>query len=178
MSSVSPTHNSASSDVPIKAKLEKVVHLLVERGRTIAFAESMSAGYLAYQFSTVEGSGDIFLGGLVCYDSGLKTRLLQVPETLIKQFSAESLEVTLSMAEGLMNLITPNIGVALTGLCSPGGSECEEKPVGTVFVVFSQQIEEEKTTWSRRYFFNGSPEHIIEQTVASITDELIAYLMK
>jgi nicotinamide-nucleotide amidase len=173
-----PTIATHNNQPDTNSKLEKLVRLLVEQKQTIAFAESMSAGFLAYRFSTVEGSGEVFLGSLVCYQPALKTSLLKVPQALIQEYSAESMAVTVSMAEGLMNLVAPSIGVAITGLCSPGGSECEEKPVGTVFVVFSQQRQQETISWSRRYLFKGSAERIVEQTVEHITDELMRHLLR
>lgn len=127
----------------------------------IAFAESASAGKMSYEFSTVPESGKILLGGLVCYDACVKEGLLEISPDLIRAFTAESAEVTRAMANSLCKIVEADVCVAVTGLTTPGGSETEEKPVGTMFVhvvLPNHQVE-------RRFEFHGSPEEIVDKTI-------------
>lgn len=131
---------------------------------TISFAESASTGRLIYDFTSVPKCGNIIKGSIVCYDRSVKEDLFKIPAEVIDEFSAESPEVTRLLADGLRQLIPADIIVAVTGLASPGGSETEEKPVGTMFV--AGYIKEH--SWERRFFFDGSPDEIIAHTIHAV----------
>lgn len=137
---------------------------------TIAFAESVTAGRMAAEFSLTEGSGDILRGGIVSYDAFVKEQFLNVPHTIIEKYTPESAEVTKIMAQQAAKLFNSKITVAITGLASAGGSESEEKPVGTIFIHILTPSDDIK----HRQVFNGSPEEIviqaIDQTAALIVD--------
>ncbi|HJP82996.1 MAG TPA: CinA family nicotinamide mononucleotide deamidase-related protein, partial [Fimbriimonadaceae bacterium] len=51
---------------------DSVVAMLKERNATVAVAESITGGWLGQRFTSVAGSGDVFLGGMITYDSGTK----------------------------------------------------------------------------------------------------------
>ncbi|KAK6021432.1 competence/damage-inducible protein CinA [Ostertagia ostertagi] len=78
---------------------------LIEKGMTIAFAESATGGRMAAEFSLVKDSGKFLKGGFVCYDACLKESVLHVPAKLIEEFTPESTEVTFAITSGLMGLI-------------------------------------------------------------------------
>lgn len=107
--------------------------LLADKALTLTFIESASAGYLSHRFSLSPYSGDVLIGGLVCYDVCVKKDVLKIPEELIDHYTAESMEVTQALVEKSKALFQSDIYVACTGLLKPGGSETEEKPVGTFF---------------------------------------------
>jgi nicotinamide-nucleotide amidase len=141
---------------------------LAEKDWTISFVESASAGKMSYEFSTVPDSGKILIGGLVCYDACMKEDILQIPHGLIETFTPESAEVTKAMAVSFCGFAKADICVALTGLTTPGGSETEEKPVGTIFIhiIFPHK------QMPKRFEFKGSPEEIVNQAIAA-TAQLI-----
>lgn len=147
-------------------KVTRCVNALIERKLKIAFAESASAGKLSFEFSRVVDSGQILLGGLVCYDQSVKENLLHVPHDLIEKYTAESAEVTKVMAENLREVLHPDISVALTGLTSPGGSETPEKPVGTIFI----HLVSESHDMAQRHEFAGNPDAILEQATDAVSD--------
>ena len=144
---------------------------LIERGWTIAFAESASAGLFSYEFSTVPESGQILLGSLVCYHECLKKGVLDISPGLIEKYTAESAEVTAAMARQLKKITNADVCMALTGLTTPGGSETNEKPVGTIFTHFIFPNNEK----AARFEFHGSPRQILGEAIAisctTITDE-------
>ncbi|SDG58824.1 nicotinamide-nucleotide amidase [Dyadobacter soli] len=130
---------------------------LQERGLTIAFAESVTAGRLAAEFSMTEFSGAILKGGLVCYDAEVKKQLLGIDRTVIKRFTPESEEVTRELTSRLKGLINSDIQVGITGLATPGGSETAQKPVGTIFLhllIMGKSIAVSEV-------FEGTPEQIV-----------------
>lgn len=144
-------------------------HTLLEKKLTISFAESVTTGKLIYDFSSVPDCGTILKGSIVCYDASVKENLFGISEEIIKKYTPESQEVTLLLAEGLKKLIPADVIVAVTGLASPGGSESEEKPVGTIFV--NGYIKDK--AWMTKLHFEGSPDEIIGQTSDAIASILL-----
>src|SRR5436305_1005533 len=120
--------------------------LLRKHRLKIAFAESVTCGLLTAKMGTVHNTAEVFNGSLVCYDPVVKVAVLHVSKTLIKKYSCESQPVTDALAKKLSGVIPADIHAAVTGLASPGGSETEEKPVGTVFysVLWKGKIYREK----------------------------------
>lgn len=135
---------------------------LIDQQLSIAFAESATGGRLAAEFSLLADAGKFLKGGLVCYDASLKQQLLKVPPGFIAAFSPESMEVSKAMASGLEKLIPADLHIGITGLTAPGGSETQEKPVGTMFIhgrLFG------KALFSERAQFKGGAEDIVKQTI-------------
>ena len=107
--------------------------ILVERGQTVAFAESCSGGWLAKLFTDIPGSSRYVLGGVVCYSNQSKSEFLSVSPDLIELDGAVSEEVCLAMARGLKQRTGADYTLSITGIAGPGGGT-KEKPVGTVFI--------------------------------------------
>jgi nicotinamide-nucleotide amidase len=137
----------------MKRPSQILAEFLKKKRLTIAFAESITCGLAAHQLGTVSGTSDFFMGSIICYDESVKTSLLNIGETFLKKYSAESQEVTDALSKNLKQLIDADIHAAITGLASPGGSESTTKPVGTVFysIYFKNRI------YRMRKKFNGSP---------------------
>lgn len=156
----------------MEAKISSCSKLMAEKGLTVAFAESATAGWLCSEFALTEESGKVLKGGIACYDADLKVSLLHVPQQLIDRFTPESMEVTREMAYRLKDIIPSDIQITVTGLTTPGGSETPEKPVGTMFVF--ALINGRETSF--RKVFKGSCEQIIHQTIAAAAALLIDQL--
>ncbi|WP_201599150.1 CinA family protein [Psychrobacter vallis] len=107
--------------------------VLANKNLTVVFIESATAGYLAHRFSVCPYSGDVLMGGLVCYDVSLKKNVLNISSQLIDEYTPESLEVTQELVIKSKKMFEADLHVACTGLLKPGGSETKEKPVGTFF---------------------------------------------
>lgn len=155
------------------SKLGQLRDVLVSNSYQIFLGESMTAGFISTIFSQLENASKFFLGAIVCYDSDLKVNLLGVPPSLIQQFSAESEEVTTSVLRGLANLQKADIYISVTGLCAPGGSESDEKPIGTVYL--SLNILGQEYAFYR-YFKAKSASEIIIGTLNWLIDVLLSRL--
>jgi nicotinamide-nucleotide amidase len=112
---------------------EHVLELCRSRGLTLATAESCSGGLVAARLTSVPGSSDVVLGGVVAYANGVKEAELGVPAELIETHGAVSAEVAAAMARGVRERLGADVGVSVTGIAGPDGGT-PEKPVGLVYV--------------------------------------------
>jgi nicotinamide-nucleotide amidase len=119
--------------------LEVVIgRTLQEKKLTLAIAESCTGGYLSHLITTVPGSSAYFQGSIVPYAYEIKMQQLGVlPETL-ERFGAVSEETIREMATKVREKFKTDIGVATSGIAGPGGAT-PEKPVGTVWIAFSDK---------------------------------------
>lgn len=110
---------------------ELVAGALVERGLTVATAESCTGGLLAARLTARAGSSAYVLGGVTAYADAAKRDLLGVPAGLLAAHGAVSAEVAGALADGARERFGADVGVGITGIAGPGGGTAE-KPVGTV----------------------------------------------
>ena len=112
---------------------EHVLSLARARGLTIATAESCTGGLVAARLTRVPGSSESFLGGVVAYADAVKIAELDVPESVLVEHGAVSVETAAAMAEGARRRLGADLAVAVTGVAGPGGGTAE-KPVGLVHI--------------------------------------------
>ncbi|WP_180191034.1 CinA family protein [Acinetobacter sp. YH01006] len=149
-------------------------NLLEEKNIKIAFIESASSGYLCSQFSICKSDGaEILAGGLVCYDVGVKTSVLNIPQTLINSYTAESMPVTVALAEaGKKMFRDADWIIACTGLLKPGGSATPEKPGGTFFVAINDGTQVHQF----QYYLKGTPLERLNKLSAVVAHDMINLL--
>ncbi|MGI5215538.1 CinA family protein [Plantactinospora sp. CA-290183] len=109
-----------------------VVHLLVERGETLASVESLTGGLLAATVVDIAGVSSVYRGGLVVYATDLKASLADVPADLLDARGPVDPDVAVAMAEGGRKRCGADWGVATTGVAGPDPQD--GNPVGLVFV--------------------------------------------
>lgn len=132
-----------------KDTLEKIVgEMLRKANKTIAIAESCSGGFLSHMITSVPGSSDYFLGGLVSYSNEIKKDLLNVQQKTLEEFGAVSEATVKEMADNVRENFNSDIGVATSGIAGPEGGT-EDKPVGIVWI----GISDENGTKARRFSF-------------------------
>ncbi len=110
---------------------ELVAARLRAGGRTVATAESCTAGLLAGRLTELAGSSDYVRGGLVVYSDAAKQALAGVPAGLLASVGAVSAEVAEALADGARARLGADLGVGITGIAGPGGGTAD-KPVGLV----------------------------------------------
>lgn len=121
-----------------------IVSELAAQKLSLAVAESCTGGLLAKRITSVPGASVVFRMGIVAYANESKTRLLGVPEELLRQYGAVSEPVARAMAEGVRRLSGEALGIGITGVAGPGGGS-PEKPVGLVHIALTNGQE----TWMR-----------------------------
>ena len=107
--------------------------MLLDRGATLAVAESCTGGLVGARVTSVRGSSRYFLGGVIAYDNAVKERLLAVDGEALRRSGAVSAEVARQMAAGVRHLLGADYGIGITGIAGPDGGSAR-KPVGLVFV--------------------------------------------
>jgi nicotinamide-nucleotide amidase len=110
-----------------------VLDLCRARGLTVATAESCTGGLVAARLTSVPGSSDVVLGGIVAYANEVKERELGVSSALLAAHGAVSAEVAEAMARGARERLGADVAVSVTGVAGPGGGT-PEKPVGLVYM--------------------------------------------
>jgi len=150
---------------------EAVVEELKERKLTLAVAESCSGGGLGSQITSVAGSSEVFLGGVIAYADSLKTALLGVPDEVLKKHGAVSKQTAQEMAAGVRQRCGADIGLAITGIAGPGGAT-SEKPRGLVHVHLSAENYEKGV----RKLYSGSREMVRMLAVTQALNLVREYL--
>ncbi len=104
---------------------------LLDRGQTVAFAESCTGGRVSAMLSAYPGISAAFLGSVVGYANSAKQEFLGVSQRSLRQAGAVSREVALEMAHGARARFGADWVVSITGIAGPGGGT-KDKPVGLV----------------------------------------------
>ncbi len=110
---------------------ELLARALLDRGLTVATAESCTGGLLAGRLVDRPGSSAYVLGGIVSYSNEAKTALLGVPAEMIDEHGAVSPQVARAMADGARAALGADVGIGITGVAGPDGGT-PAKPVGYV----------------------------------------------
>jgi PncC family amidohydrolase len=109
-----------------------LVALLKTHRLRLAVAESCTGGMLGAAVTDVPGASEVFAGGVIAYDDGVKQTLLKVPAKALKGSGAVSATCAEAMAHGVRELMKSDVAVAVTGVAGPGASL--RKPAGTVWI--------------------------------------------
>lgn len=127
-----------------------VLKLLIEKGKTVAFAESCTGGLLASTLVSQPGASQALTHSFVTYSNEAKMRTLGVRADTLASDGAISERCAREMAEGCRRISETDYALAVTGVAGPDGGT-EEKPVGTVYIA----IASERGTECKRFNFLG-----------------------
>lgn len=114
-------------------KIEEILHdILIRKNLTISTAESCTGGELSRLITSVSGSSQYFLGGIVAYDFHKKIEILNVSENTISEHTAVSEEVAQEMSLGCQKLFKTDISLSSTGVAGPQTDDFNNE-VGLVY---------------------------------------------
>jgi nicotinamide-nucleotide amidase len=136
-------------------------------GRSVASAESCTAGRIAAVMACVEDASEFLRGGVVAYQEAVKRDLLGVTaESVITAEAAEQ------MAHGVARLLGAEVAVSTTGVA---GDKAEDgTPPGTVYI----GVKVDDTVTSRVHRFDGSPQEVCERARRRALLDLVDALSK
>ncbi|MFF2655089.1 CinA family protein [Streptomyces sp. NPDC058045] len=149
----------------------EALRLLVERGETLAVAESLTGGLVAAEITATPGASRAFRGSVTAYATELKTRLLGVDGALLAARGAVDGQVAGQMAAGVRAALGADWGAATTGVAGPEPQDGQ--PVGTVFVAVEGPSGRGKTAALR---LNGDRAEIRRESVRGVLGLLLEQL--
>ncbi|WP_280398920.1 CinA family protein [Nocardia carnea] len=109
-----------------------LIAALRDCGRTVATAESLTAGLVAATLAGVPGASAVLRGGLVVYATELKHRLAGVDEQVLATEGPVAASTAEQLAVGARTRCGADWGIALTGVAGPDPQNGIE--VGTVYL--------------------------------------------
>lgn len=118
----------------------EVVTLLIERGLTIAVAESLTGGLLVAELIGVPGASATVFGGVIAYNTALKHSVIGVDAGLLAQHGPVHPAVARQMADRVRTTLAvdgepADIGLSTTGVAGPGPQDGHS--AGTVYLGFA-----------------------------------------
>ncbi|MDR2349696.1 MAG: CinA family protein [Deltaproteobacteria bacterium] len=158
-------------DEELLRKARALREILVDRGLTLAAAESLTGGLLSATFTSIPGSSKFFLAGFIAYSNRSKNVFLEVPDAILETRGAVSPECSLLMAENARRLAGSDLSVSTTGIAGPDGGT-PTKPVGLVYV----SVSGEKGHFTEKHLFDGIRGEIVMSSVVAALDSLARFL--
>jgi nicotinamide-nucleotide amidase len=133
------SHGSETMEEVVGSKLRRCA-------KSLALAESLTAGMACSRMANVPGSSTYLRGGVIAYSEEAKREILGIPADVLRNGTV-SREVAEEMARAVRSRFRADIGVSTTGVAGPatGG---EEKPAGTVCLGLSTA--ESEVSWETR----------------------------
>ena len=123
-------------DLDLKLVSKEINEMMWRNHKTLATAESCTAGRVASVITAVPGSSIYYKGGLVCYSDEVKIQLLKVDADIIAEKTPVCEEVVRQMVIGANELFHTDYAVAISGFAGPGGPDGGRSGVivGTIWI--------------------------------------------
>ena len=123
-------------DLDLKIVSKDINEILWRNHKTLATAESCTAGRIASVITAVPGSSNYYKGGLICYADEVKENLLKVDPAVIEEQTPVCEEVVRQMVIGANEMFQTDFSVAISGYAGPGGPDGGKSGVivGTIWI--------------------------------------------
>ena len=125
--------------------INRIKDILIERGETVAVAESVTSGHLQAAFSQGVEASKYFQGGMTVYNIGQKTRHLNIEPTYALQTNSVAEEIACNLAVEISKKFLSDYGIGITGYATIV-PECEEEGLFGFFSIAYK----EKTVVSKK----------------------------
>ena len=153
--------------------LDNLHQLCIEKGVSVAVAESCTAGLIALKLTTLSGSSSYFKGGIVAYQNEIKTKILGVSQSIIDKKTEVSADVVKQMAKSVLEKFDADFAVATSGYAGPTGGT-NKNPIGTVFIAIASV----EGVVVSRFVFSGNRQSVVNQASESALDLLYTKIKK
>ncbi|NIJ12815.1 nicotinamide-nucleotide amidase [Saccharomonospora amisosensis] len=156
--------------VRVSPAVSELVAELIRLRRTVATAESLTAGLVCATLTEVPGASAAVRGGLIVYATELKHTLAGVDADLLAEHGAVHPEVAAQLAEGARLRCGADWGLGLTGVAGPDPQDGVEP--GTVHLAVAGEVEGETVRTGRTLRVSGAREAVRAAAVAGAVDLL------
>ena len=138
----------------------QLANILVEKGLTLATAESFTGGNIGKSFTANPGASKYYKGTVVSYATETKINVLGVPKALIEKHSVVSSAVAEAMAEQVKAVMQADVAIATTGNAGPEKGDADT-PVGEVYIALSTP----QRTFSQKFTMGNHRERVVQKSV-------------
>jgi PncC family amidohydrolase len=164
------------SAAALEARAAKAAELLVqhlrEKSRTLALAESCTAGLVAALIARISGASGVLWGSFVCYTAEAKIAMLGLDGKRLAQYGLVSAETARDMALGALAKSGASLSASVTGLAGPDG-DGSGVPVGTVWIALAGTSPAGQVQSSAREFhLQGFRNEVRLRAAVAILEEL------
>jgi len=148
----------------------QAVRQALDSGRTVATAESLTAGMVSAVLADTPGASGMLQGGVVAYQNSVKEAVLQVPTDLLARAGSVDPDVARAMAAGARTVLGADVGLSTTGVAGPEAHD--GKPVGRVYIGIATAA----GTAGFEYSFTGNRPYIRAAACAAALERLLEAL--
>lgn len=151
----------------------RIAHILTHKEQTLSLAESCTGGTITQNITAEAGISSFFVGSVIPYKTELKTKILGVPASIIKEFSVVSLEVAESMAINSCSLFNSDYAIATTGIAGPTKGDGKDE-VGTVCIAIASP----GGVFSEKFNFGNDRYRVIQKATNKAFEMLLKEISK
>ncbi len=152
---------------------QSIGKILEERGLCYSVAESCSGGRIASEITHYAGASASFMGGIIPYDTNLKTKILGVPKNIIEKYNVVSIPVAEEMARRCQILFESDYSIATTGIAGPTRGDGDDE-IGTVCIAIGTPT----GVVSEKFQFGKDRYRVIEKTANKALEMLLKEISK
>jgi PncC family amidohydrolase len=143
----------------INKESEFLFNQCTQKNINVTAAESCTGGMIASSIVSINGSSNIFKSSIVTYSNSMKSKLLNIPLSIIETNGAVSEQTVYHMALNVLSLMKADISIAVTGIAGPTGGSIN-KPVGLVWIAIGTKLK----IFQKKYLLNGNRLEIRQKT--------------
>ena len=143
----------------INKESEFLFNQCTQKNINVTAAESCTGGMIASSIVSINGSSNIFKSSIVTYSNSMKSKLLNIPLSIIETNGAVSKQTVYHMALNVLSLMKADISIAVTGIAGPTGGSIN-KPVGLVWIAIGTKLK----IFQKKYLLNGNRLEIRQKT--------------
>lgn len=153
--------------------IERIGFLLKEKKQTLSVVESCTGGNIAQEITAIAGASNFFKGGLIPYETEMKTTILGIEAAFIETHNVVSIPVAEQMALQSSKLFNSDYAVATTGIAGPTKGDGNDE-VGTVCIAIATT----DGVVSEKFCFGNARERVIKKAVNKSFEMLLKEILK
>jgi PncC family amidohydrolase len=157
----------------VRQKAKKLVQRLTALNKSVAAAESCTAGLASSMIAGIPGASRVLWGSYISYTPEAKIMMLGVGNDILEQFGAISRECACAMVQGALEKSGADFAFSVTGLAGPGG-DGTGNPAGTVWIAAARQGEEAQASL---YHFTGSRNRVRRKAAEKALDVILKKIL-